>query len=107
MSLKSSMRDEARRIFLNPDEFAEEIVIDGVPALALCDWSINPEDEVPYGSSESWGISRVQAEIVIESDIIPLPEPGQELLINERDWIVRSASAQTGLLTMRLYRNIA
>ena len=52
-------------------------------------------------------MNAVHADITLAEGVIPKPEPGQELIINNRAWIVRSANGQTGLLKLKLYRNVA
>ena len=108
MKLRDAMRDDAARVFLNPDEFAEGIVIEDMPTLAVCDWSAQPGGEHLYGSpGDTWGVNAVHADITLAEGVIPKPDPGQELIVNDRAWIVRSANIQTGLLNLKLYRNVA
>lgn len=100
MNLKDVMQAEAAAIFLNVDEFAESISIEDVPKTpAVCQWSMQPEGEHLYGDPESRGVNVIHAEITIGEYIIPMPEPGQEIIVNAQYWIVRSAHAQSGLLT--------
>lgn len=109
MTLRDAMRAEASRVFLNLDEFAEKISIEGVPETpAVCDWSMEPGGEHLYGNpGDTWGVNTVHAEITLAAGIIPMPETGQELLINDRLWTVLSAHELSGLLHLRIYRNVA
>lgn len=109
MKLCDQLALDARRVFLNTDEFAELISIEDVPETpAVCDWSAQPEGEHLYGDpGDTWGVNAVHAEITLAEGVIPTPEPGQELLINGRSWTVRSAVPQHGLLLLKLYRNVA
>lgn len=86
MNLKNVMAQEAVSVFLNTNEFAGSISIEDVPETpAICDWSQNPGGEHPYGNpDDAWGVNAVHAEITLAADVIPLPEPGQELTINGR-----------------------
>lgn len=106
MSLKSSMRDEARRVFLNLSDFAEEILIDGHPMTALCEWLIEPQGQALYGAPGNRGIQHFEAEIMLDVESIQVPEPGQQLRVNNRVWTVHSVEIHAGLLSLRLYRNI-
>lgn len=109
MTLRDAMRDDASRVFLILDEFAELISIEDVPETpAVCDWSAQPGGEHLYGSpGDAWGVNAVHADITLAEGVIPQPEPGQELIVNDRAWIVRSSNTQTGLLNLKLYRNVA
>ncbi len=109
MKLHDAMREDAVRVFLNTDEFAELISIEDVPETpAICDWSAEPGGEHLYGDTgDTWGVNAVHAEITLAEGVIPTPEPGQELIVNDRAWIVRSANTRTGLLNLKLYRNVA
>ena len=108
MKLRDAMRDDAARVFLNPDEFAEEIVIEDVPTLAVCDWSAEPGGEHLYGSpGDTWGVNAVHADITLAEGVIPKPDPGQERIINNPAWLGRAAHGQPGLLKLKLYRNVA
>ncbi len=108
MNLKEVMQREASSVFMNEDEFAEEIVIEGIPTSAVCDWSVVPEGEHLYGSpDDTWGVNVVHAEINLAENIIPQPEIGQEIDVNGLFWQVRTASAQDGVLNLKLFRNVA
>lgn len=108
MKLRQQLVRDARNVFLNPDEFAEEISIEDVKTPAVCDWSAQPGGEHLYGSpGDTWGVNAVHAEITLAEGVIPTPEPGQELIVNDRAWIVRSANTRAGLLNLKLYRNVA
>lgn len=109
MRLCDQLVRDAQRVFLNTDEFAELISIEDVPETpAVCDWSAQPGGEHLYGDTgDTWGVNAVHAEITLAEGVIPLPELGQELIVNDRAWIVRSADTQTGLLNLKLYRNVA
>lgn len=108
MNLRDAMRADAARVFLNVDEFAEKIVIEDMPTLAICDWLEEPGGEHLYGATgETWGVNAVHAEISLGEGVIPQPEPGQEITVNGKDWIVSNADTQSGLLHLKLYRNVA
>lgn len=107
MTLKEVIVSEAHSVFLNGDDFAESISIEDVPETpAICDWSVQPEGANLYGDiGDGRGINAVHANITIGEGVIPLPEVGQEITVNDMDWIVRSADAASGLLNLKLFRN--
>lgn len=109
MILRDAMLADASRVFLNLDEFAELISIEDVPQTpAICDWLEEPGGEHLYGSpGDTWGVNSVYAEISLGEGVIPQPEPGQELIVNNRAWIVSAADTRSGLLHLKLYRNVA
>lgn len=108
MKLRDAMRSDAARVFLNTDEFAEEITIEGVTTPAVCDWSVQPGGEHLYGNAgDTWGVNAVHAEITLAEGIILQPEPGDELVINNRAWLVSFAAPADGLLNLKLFRNVA
>ena len=109
MRLCDQLVRDAQRVFLNTDEFAELISIEDVPETpAVCDWSAQPGGEHLYGDTgDTWGVNAVPAEIPLAEGVIPPPEPGQELIVNDRAWIVSSASPRPGLLHLKLYKNVA
>lgn len=96
-------------VFLNLDEFAELIHIEGLPlpVPAVCDWSVEPDGQHLYASTDSWGVNRVHATVVLAKTALPEMSPGCELVINSHRWTVHSASSTGGLLTLKLYRNVA
>lgn len=95
--------------FLNLDEFAELIHIEGLPmpVPAVCDWSAEPEGQHLYASTDSWGVNAVHATVMLRESALPEMSPGCELTINNRCWTVRGTTAAGGLLTLNLYRNVA
>ena len=109
MRLRQQLALDAHSVFLNTDEFAELISIEDVPETpAVCDWAAQPGGEHLYGDTgDTWGVNAVHAEITLAEGVIPPPEPGQELIVNDRAWIVSSASTRTGLLHLKLYKNVA
>lgn len=109
MRLCDQLALDAHSVFLNTDEFAELISIEDVPETpAVCDWSAEPGGEHLYGSpGDTWGVNAVHADITLAEGVIPPPVPGQELTVNGRAWIVSSANTRTGLLHLKLYKNVA
>jgi len=109
MRLCDQLALDAHSVFLNTDEFAELISIEDVPETpAVCDWSAEPGGEHLYGDTgDTWGVNAVHADITLAEGVIPPPVPGQELTVNGRAWIVSSANTRTGLLHLKLYKNVA
>lgn len=108
MNFKEALAHEARAVFCNPAEFGESVTIDGVDIVGVCEWSVQPQGEHLYGNTgDTWGVNCIHAKISVPEGVIPLPEPGQELMINDTLWIVKKALPSIGLLTIHLYRNIA
>lgn len=109
MTLQEQIVRDAAAVFLNASEFAERITIDGIEDIpALCDWSVAPGGENPWGSTDGpWGVNTVHAVISIEAGIFPCPEPGQVLVVNGRRWTVQHAEADQGILDIKLMRNVA
>jgi len=106
-TLKDQIRAEAS-VFLNLKEFAEEILIEGVPTPAVCDWTVTPEGEHLYGSTgDTWGAGVEHAEIFLDEGIIITPEVGEQIYVNDKLWTVRRANPENGLLHLWLYRNVS
>ena len=99
-----------RRVFLNPGEFGEDLLIDG----AACLGSWDEEEEQPVrqyfgaGMEDAVGVfTRERLLFYMRVDGCPLetPVPGQELDIDGRRWTVRDAKQESGIVEASLYRN--
>lgn len=108
MNFKDQMQRDLDAI-MNVKEFAELIHIEGLPepVPAVCEWQAEPEGQHLYAPTDSWGVNAVHATVMLAESALPEMSPGCELTINNRCWTVRSASAAGGLLTLKLYRNVA
>ena len=108
MTFKEQLHKD-RATFLNLNEFAELIHIEGLPepVPAVCDWSVEPEGEHLYASTDSWGVNSIHATVILAESAVPKLSPGCELVINKHRWTVRGASTNGGLLTLKIHRNVA
>jgi hypothetical protein len=99
-----------RFVFLNPEEFGEEISIDGVPCLGS--WDEKAEQPVRQyfgaGMEDVMGVftrERVLFFMRADGGSLRTPVPGQELNVDGIRWTVRDAKREAGIIELNLYRN--
>lgn len=107
-TLKDVLLAEAP-LFLNPQEFGEEITVDGIPALGVWDEQVQPASQFFGASMDVMGVNTVERLLFVmpldKEEPVPLPVPDQELDIGGQFWMVRDAKDEAGILKLTLYRN--
>ncbi|UQZ90691.1 hypothetical protein C4J81_16370 [Deltaproteobacteria bacterium Smac51] len=107
LTLKDVLNEEAG-VFFNPDEFGEEITIDGQPALGVWDEEVQPVAKFYGATMNMVGVNTVERNIYVlplpEADI-PLPVADQEIEIDGVKWMVRDARPDGRIFKMTIFRN--
>lgn len=108
MNLKDVIRKESR-VFLNPKEFGEEILVDDLPCYGLWDEEYMPVQQYFGASMDVVGVHTIERLLFVMSqhpdDGLPLPVPEQVLEIDKTFWTVRDAVPEDGIIKLTLYRN--
>lgn len=96
--------------FLNPKEFGEEMVVDGLDCVGQWDEEFMPVQQF-FGSTniDVLGVHTVERLLFVmpasPGDHFPLPVPEQVLDIDNVLWTVRDAVPEAGITKLTLYRN--
>lgn len=99
---------DVRSLFLNPREFAQTMLVDGVEAIGIWDDAVEPADGRYDDNVETWGVSQTRRTLFLPSGGdggIALPSPRQELNIDGVLWTVDDAADLHGMIRVNLYRN--
>lgn len=97
-------------VFLNPKEFGEEILVDGLPCYGQWDEEYMPVQQF-FGSTtiDVIGVHTVERLLFVmpeqQGAPFPLPVPDQMLDIDNVLWTVRDAVPECGITKLTLYRN--
>lgn len=94
------LKSDIGNVFLNGDEFAEQITIAGVTTLALVD-----DVSLDYPEELADGL-RVQRKNVIISDdvLVNTPALGREIEFNDESWVLDDIISESGTLLIKLKR---
>lgn len=95
-------------VFLNPNEFGEVMIIDGMECVGI--WS---EEAQPVQKFESdvdiMGIFSVSRVLSVKAKdpqaTLVVPEPYQEIMIDAQAWTVRDVQSETGIIKLTIFRN--
>ena len=102
MALKDVIAEDVDNVFFNTDEFAEAAIIDGKPVPVIFD-----DDEL-NGKSEVYAIGLAEGERLIfikQKDLFRLPQTGEQMTIDGKEWYVRHAISNMGIHEIRIGRN--
>jgi hypothetical protein len=110
-TLKEQIAAE-RHVFLNPKEFGDEMLVDGVPCLGCWDEEDGQIIRQYFGSSmeDALGVFTVERVLFMmraDGAAMETPVPEQELDIDGVRWMVRDAKPDGGIVEINLYRNEA
>lgn len=89
-------------VFLNAEEFGEEVTIDGVTVTAVRDDDLTIERT--KGPKEAQGIFAQRRVLHLASGQIDTPVEGQRLLVGALRWYVEQVSEAEGMLEITLLR---
>jgi hypothetical protein len=97
-------------VFLNPKEFGEEMLINGIPCLGCFDEEQEQSVKQFFGAGTDnvFGVftsERVLFFMRLDGTTLKTPVPGQELDIDGKTWTVRDATSESGIIKAVLYRN--
>lgn len=105
MTLKEQMAKEAAS-FLNPNEFGEELTVDGLPMLGSWDEEIQPASKFFGASMDILGVNTVERLLfLLAAPDWPCPVSDQEIDVDGVIWIVRDARPESGIFKLTVYRN--
>ena len=107
MSVKEALAHDAEHIFMNPDEFADLLTINGRPVPALWDDALRPRGEGSQTAPTGWGVVAHTAALLVRAQDFPSPLPGEEIVVQGVRWTVAKAHPQNGVLRLELERNTA
>lgn len=104
---KKILEDDAKQVFLNLDEFSEEVNIDGVVMPVI--WGEHSETGEGFHrvTVDSFGLSVESLTIYVAEGAMLRPVPNQRMWIDGERWDVMKASPQQGLICIELFRNIS
>lgn len=111
MPFQDDVRDEVNSVFLNAEEFGEEIDFDGQPVTAVIDdghGSLKTGSGGGFRNAAGLGLAENQITLYLADAIRPRPVPEQRVLINGESWDVGadegSVTVEMGLLRLRISR---
>lgn len=107
MTLKEQMARDAVT-FLDPKEFGEELMVDGLSMLGCWDEEVQPAPRF-FGTTtmDVIGVNTVERLLFLlpESSSWPCPVSDQELDVDGVIWTVRDARPESGIFKLTVYRN--
>ena len=101
MSLKEVIAEDVDNIFFDTDEFAEIAIIDGREVPIILD------NDALNGKSDVYAMGLAEGEQLIfikQKDLHRLPQPGEQMTINDKQWYVRHAISNAGVFELRIGR---
>ena len=104
MSLKEQIASDIDSVFFKTDEFAETVVIDGKDVPIILD------NDALDGMSDVYAMGLAEGEQFIfirEVDMNRLPQPGEQLTKDGRQWYIRHAVSNMGVFALRIGRERA
>jgi hypothetical protein len=103
MGFKEIATADIDNVFFQDDEFAETAIIDGksVPIIQDND-KLNRNSEI-YAQ----GLAEGEQLIFIKGkDLRRLPQPGERIVINEKQWYIKHALSNAGVFEIRIGRKL-
>lgn len=95
--------------FLNPKDFGEEMLVDGLPCYGMWDEEYMPVQQFFGAGMDVMGVHTIERLLFVmpqhPGDFLPLPVPEQVLEIDKTFWTVRDAVPEAGIFKLTLYRN--
>lgn len=101
MSFRSILQDEVEQVFLNADEFAEEITLNGLPVKAQVVWL---QRDAALGQTPGLPQERLRLHIA-EQNAPDDTEDGVVLNYNGENWTVESSQHASGILVLTLVKS--
>ena len=106
-SLKEQMQLDAVGVFMNPEEFAEVMNINGVPVLALWDDTLQPLGTNSQTDPTGFGVTLQTAVLLVLAEDFACPLPNEEVVVEGERYTVAKAVPQSGILRLELERHAA
>jgi len=101
MDFKEAAAADIDNVFFETKEFAENVIIDGQPVPLILD------NDALQGMSELYALGLAEGEQFIfikEKDMHRLPQPGDQLSKDGKDWYVKHAFSDMGVYSIRIGR---
>ncbi|KAF5065399.1 hypothetical protein DSECCO2_274490 [anaerobic digester metagenome] len=100
MNFRSILQDEVEQVFLNADEFAEEITLNGLPVTAQVVWISR---DASLGQTP--GLAQERLRLHVAEQAAPEDtDDGVELELNGNSWTIESSQRCSGILVLTLTR---
>ena len=102
MNLKSVIASDIDAVFFNEDEFADEAIIDGKPVPIILD------NDALNGKLDVYAMGLAEGEQLIfikQKDLFRLPQPGEQMTIDGKQWYIRHAISNAGVFEIRIGRD--
>ena len=101
MSLSDKIARDIDRVFLNLDDFAEEVIWDEIPVKAVVQ-NCSTERSVGKGQVDHRGLNQYILTVFLSKEDIESPKPGSFVVLNGDKCRVVSAEENCGLLKVIL-----
>jgi len=101
MSFKEQIEADIENVFFETNEFSENVIIDGRSVPIILD------NDALQGVSELYAMGLAEGEQFIfikEKDLGRLPQPGDQLSKDGKQWYVRHAVCEMGVFAIRIGR---
>ena len=101
MSFRTILQEEVEQVFLNADEFAEEITLNGAPVTAQVVWLSR---DASLGQTPGLPQGRVRLHV---SELSAPKDTGDGVVLdfNGEDWTVESSQRTFGMVQLTLVRS--
>jgi hypothetical protein len=102
MDFKDAVAADIDNVFFETKEFAENATIDGKSVPIILD------DDALQGKSDVYAMGLAEGERLIfikEKDLHRLPQPGEQMTIEDKQWYVRHSLSNMGVYEIRIGRD--
>jgi len=102
VTFSEQVKADTDNVFFNTGEFAETVIIDGRPVPIIRD------DDALNGKSDVYAMGLAEGEqfiFVREGDMFRLPQPGEQLTKEGKQWYIRHAVRNMGVFELRIGRD--
>ncbi len=105
MTFKEILRKDIEQVFLNPEEFGEEHIVNGKPMMIMIDDNELTEREKRMKSHMD-GIYKKQTLVYVRAlDFGPLPGVGKPIKIDGTTFIIADSLNEGGMYSLHLEAN--
>jgi len=99
MDFKDTVAADIDNVFFETGEFADNAIIDGKSVPVIFD------DDALNGKSDVYAMGLAEGEQLIfikQKDLFRLPQPGEQMTINGKQWYVRHSLSNKGVYEIRI-----
>lgn len=104
MTLKYQMAEDLLRVFLNPDDFGQEVDLDGRRVLAIVKDEGEGHDTDGTIEVRRPGVLVRVVSLYVRAADVDRPKPGRVLTLDGVQWTVSRVEDQDGMLAVQLWR---